>query len=168
LSHILPIISLFKLSQTIPSPLFSQTVNSTVLNHMYLAINTPSNPLHTLNTLIQGKPPPTQLPRSTGYMSSVASPPIHPSGKHLYSINTNSTQNYIHPSTTTTDHYNKYLLIYLLVCMFACSCCIVIGAFVSFREGQFCKSTQDGGARSQFRKLSPFHHLKHGKLTESL
>jgi hypothetical protein len=28
------------------------------------------------------------------------------------------------------------------------------------REGQFCKSTPDGGARSQFRELSPFHRLK--------
>jgi hypothetical protein len=34
-------------------------------------------PLHTLNTLSQGKPPPTQLPRSAGYTPSVASPPIH-------------------------------------------------------------------------------------------
>jgi hypothetical protein len=27
------------------------------------------------------------------------------------------------------------------------------------REGQFCKSTPDGGARSQLRELSPFHQL---------
>jgi hypothetical protein len=52
LSHILPIISMFGLSETIPSPLFPQTVNSTILNHMYLAINTLIYllPLHTLNT----------------------------------------------------------------------------------------------------------------------
>jgi hypothetical protein len=52
--------------------------------------------------------------------------------------------------------------------MFACSCCIVIGAFVASREGQFYKSTPDGGARSQFYELSPFHRLKHDKLTGSL
>jgi hypothetical protein len=62
LSHILPIISPFKLSQTIPSPLFSKTVNSNVLNHMYPAINTHTYPLplHTLNTQSQSKPTPTQ------------------------------------------------------------------------------------------------------------
>jgi hypothetical protein len=67
-----------------------------------------------------------------------------------------------------SDHYTKYLLIYLLVCMFACSCCIVIGAFVPSCEGQFYKSTLDSGARSQFRELSPFRRLKHDKLTGSL
>jgi hypothetical protein len=56
-----------------------------------------------------------------------------------------------HPTHSVT----KYLLIYLLVCMFAYSCCIVIGAFVSSRGGQICKSTPGGGARSQFRELSP-------------
>jgi hypothetical protein len=39
---------------------------------------------------------------------------------------------------------------------------------MSSREGQICKSMPDGGARSQFRELSPFRRLKHGKLTESL
>jgi hypothetical protein len=43
--------------------------------------------------------------------------------------------------------------------MFACSCCIVIEAFVPSREGQIYKSTPDGGARSQFRELSPFRWL---------
>jgi hypothetical protein len=62
------------------------------------AINTSSYPLppYTLSTLSQGKPAPTQLPRSADYTSSVSSPPIYPSSKHLYSISTNSTQNYIH------------------------------------------------------------------------
>jgi hypothetical protein len=50
---------LVRTSQTIHTPLFLQTVNSTVLNHMYPAIKTPNYPLplHTLNTLSQGKPP---------------------------------------------------------------------------------------------------------------
>jgi hypothetical protein len=61
-----------------------------------------------------------------------------------------------HSSTTNSDHYNGYLLIHLLVCMFACSGCIVIGEFVQSREGQFCKPTLDDGARSQFRESHPF------------
>jgi hypothetical protein len=145
---------------------------------MYPAINTPSYPLplRTLNTLSQGKPPPTQLPRSADHTPSVASPPIHPSGKHLHSTTSNITtphdtdfaQDSTHPYITILDHYIEYLLIYLLVCMFACSCCVVIGAFVLSREGQFRESTPDGEARSQFRELSPFRLLKHGKLTGSL
>jgi hypothetical protein len=31
---------------------------------------------------------------------------------------------------------------------------------MSSREGQFCKSTPNGGARSQSRELSPLHGLK--------
>jgi hypothetical protein len=59
-----------------------------------------------------------------------------------------------------SNHYTKYLLVYLLVCMFACSCSIVTGAFVPSREGQFCKSTPGGGARIQFRELSPLRRIK--------
>lgn len=131
---------------------------------MYPAINTPSYnlPLHTLNTVSQGKPPLTQLPRSADYTSSVASPPIHPSGKHQHSTNnittphdTDSAQDSTHPYITIIDQYIEHLLIYLLVCMFAWSCCVVIGAFMLSREGQF-------------RELSPFHRLKHDKLTRSI
>jgi hypothetical protein len=98
---------------------------------MYLAINKPSYPLppHILITLSQDNPHTLGTPLCQ-YTSSVSSPPIYPKRKHLYSINTNSTRNYIHPSTTIPDHYNEYLLIYLLVCMFACSCCVVIRVFV--------------------------------------
>ena len=52
--------------------------------------------------------------------------------------------------------------------MFAYSCCIVIGAFMLSRGGQICKSTLVGGARSQFRELSPLSPDKHDKLTRSL
>jgi hypothetical protein len=172
LSHIMPIISLFRLSQMIHSPLFSPIVNSTILNHMYLAINTPNYPLplYTLNTLSQGKPPPTPLLRSAGYTPSVALPPIHPSGKHLHSNTTwHRFYSRLYPSIYHhSDHYTKYLLIFLLVCIFACSCYIFIRATVSSREGRICKSTPDGGARNQFRELSPFHRLKHDKPTGSL
>jgi hypothetical protein len=63
-------------------------------NELYCTTpHTPSYPLplHTLNTLSQGKAPPTQLPRSAGYAHSVASPPIHSPGKHLHSTTSNIT-----------------------------------------------------------------------------
>jgi hypothetical protein len=102
---------MFRLSQTIDSPLFSPTVNSTVLNHRYPAINTPSYPLalHTLNTLSQGKPPPTQLPRYAGYTHSVASPLIHPLGKHLHSTTSNITTP--HDTDSAKDSTHPYIAI---------------------------------------------------------
>jgi hypothetical protein len=170
LSHILPKTLLFILSQTIHSLLFSPTVNFTVLYHIHPAINTPSYPLplHTHSTpSAKANTPPTQLLRSVGYMHSVASPPVHPPGKHLHSTTSSistqhdidSTQDY--PSIYRySDHYTKYLLVYLLVCMFAYSCCIVIGAFVPSRGGHICKSTPGSGARSQFRELLfPLHRI---------
>jgi hypothetical protein len=98
-------------------------------------------------------PEPRQTPHPLGtplchYSSSVSLPSIYPSRKHLYSVNTNSTQNHSHPSTTIHDHYIEYLLIHLLVCMFACSCCVVNGAFMPSHEGQFRESTQDGSLSS--------------------
>jgi hypothetical protein len=95
-------ISMSRLSQMIHSSLFSPTVNSTILHHIHPAINTPSYPLplHTLNTLNQGKHAPTQLLCSTGYEHSVTLPPIHSPGKHLRSttINiTDSAQDFTHP-----------------------------------------------------------------------
>jgi hypothetical protein len=44
--------------------------------------------------------------------------------------------------------------------MFSCSSSIVIEAFMLSREGQICKSTPGGGARSQFHELSPLRRLK--------
>jgi hypothetical protein len=91
LSHILSIMSLFRLSQTIHSSLFSPTVNSTVLHHIHPAINRLSYPLplRTPNTSAKANTSPTQLLCSTGYAHSVASPPIHPPGKHLRSTTSN-------------------------------------------------------------------------------
>jgi hypothetical protein len=102
---------LFRLSQTIHSSLFSPTVNSTVLNHMYPAINTPNYPLplHTLNTLDQHKLPPTQSPCSVGYTLSVASPPIHPSGKHFHSTTSNITTP--HDTDSAQDSTHPYITI---------------------------------------------------------
>jgi hypothetical protein len=125
LSHILPIILLFILSQMIHSSLFSPTVNFTVLHHIHPAINTPSYPLppHTHSTpSTKANTPPTQLLCSAGYTHSVASPPVHPPGKHLHSTTRHRFCSRIYPSMYRySDHYTKYLLIYLLVCMFACS-----------------------------------------------
>jgi hypothetical protein len=47
--------------------------------------------------------------------------------------------------------------------MLACSCCIVIRAFVPSRGGQIYKSTPGSGAKSQFRELSPFRRLSNGQ-----
>jgi hypothetical protein len=88
-------------------------------NHMYPAISTPSYhlPLHTLNTLSQGKPPPTQLPRSTDYTPSVASPPIRPSSKHLHSTTINITTQYDTYSAQDSTHpYIAILTIILNIC----------------------------------------------------
>jgi hypothetical protein len=81
----------------------------------------PSPSPHTLNTLSQGKRPPTQLLRSTGYTHSVASPPVHPPGKHLRSTTSNistphdtdSTQDSIHP-------YISILTTILNICWYTC------------------------------------------------
>jgi hypothetical protein len=123
LSHILPITLLFIPSQTIHSSLFSPTVNFTVLHHIHPAINTPSYPLplHTLNTLSQGKPPPTQILRSAGYTHSVASPPVHPPGKHLRS--TTSSISTPHDTYSTQDSTHPYITILttiLNICWYTC------------------------------------------------
>jgi hypothetical protein len=113
------------------------------------------------NTLSQANTPPTQLLRSAGYTHSVASPLVHPPGKHLHSTTWHIFYSRLYPSIYRySDHYTKYLLIYLLVCMFACSWFIFIGAFVSSHGGQICKSTPGSGARSQFRELPfPIHRI---------
>jgi hypothetical protein len=109
LFRILPIMSLFRLSQTIYSSLFSPTVNFTILNHIHPSINTLSYPLplHTFNTLSQDKPH-TLIPRSVGYMHSVASPIIHPPDKQLH-----STSNIITPHDTDSaqDSIHSYIVI---------------------------------------------------------
>jgi hypothetical protein len=123
LSHILPIIFLFRLSQTIHLSLFSPTLNSTILHHIHPAINTPNYPLplHTLNTLSQGKFPPTQLPCSAGYKHSVASPPIHPPGKHLHSTTSNmTTPRDTNSAQDSTHSYIAILTTILNFCWYTC------------------------------------------------
>jgi hypothetical protein len=124
LSHILPIISLFRLSQTIHSSLFSPTVNFTVLHHIHSAINTPSNPLplHTHSTpSAKANTPPTQLLRYAGYTHSVASPLVHPPGKHLRSTTSNITTPHDTDSTQDSIHpYIAFLTTILNICSYTC------------------------------------------------
>jgi hypothetical protein len=124
LSHILPIISLFILSQSIHSSLFSPTVNFTVLHHIRPAINTPSYPLplHTHSTpSAMENTPPTQLLRSTGYTHSVVSPPVHPPGKHLRSTITSISTPHATDSTQDSTHpYIVILTTILNICWYTC------------------------------------------------
>jgi hypothetical protein len=69
----------------------------------------PSPSPHTLNTLSQGKPPPTQLLWSVGYTHSVTSPPVHPPGKHLRS--TTSSISTPHDTDSTQDSTHPYIAI---------------------------------------------------------
>jgi hypothetical protein len=124
LSHILPITLLFILSQTIHSSLFSPTVNFTVLHHTHPAINTPSYPLplHTHSTpSTKENTLPTQLLCSSGYTHSVASPPVHPPGKHLRSTTSNITTP--HDTDSTQDSTHPYIIILttiLNICWYTC------------------------------------------------
>ena len=124
LSHILSIISLSKLSETIQSSLSSPTVNFTVLHHIHPAINTPSYPLplHTHSTpSAKANTPPTQLLCSASYTHSVASPPVHPHGKHLCS--TTSSISPSHDTDSTQDSTHPYIAILttiLNICWYTC------------------------------------------------
>jgi hypothetical protein len=110
LSHILPLTLMFILSQTIYSSLFSPIVNLTVLHHIHPAINTPSYPLHTHSTpSAKANTPPTQLLCSASYTHSVASPPVHPHGKHLCS--TTSSISTSHDTDSTQDSTHPYIAI---------------------------------------------------------
>jgi hypothetical protein len=124
LSYILHITLLFILSQKINLSLFSPTVNFTVLHHIHSAINTPSYPipLHTHSTpSAKANTPPTQLLRSAGYTHSVASPPVHPPGKHLRSTTCNITTPHDTDSTQDCTHpYITILTIILNICWYTC------------------------------------------------
>jgi hypothetical protein len=128
LSHIMPITLLLILSQTIHSSLFSPTVNFTVLHHIHPAINTPSYPLplHTHSTpSAKANTSPTQLLRSSSYTHSVASPPVHPPGKHLRS--TTSSISIPHDTYSTQGSTHPYIAILTNIlnicwhtCLFVC------------------------------------------------
>jgi hypothetical protein len=124
LSHIMPITLLFKLSQMIHSSLFSPTVNFTVLHHIHPAINTPSYPLplHTHSTpSAKANTTPTQLLHSADYTHSVASPLVHPHGKHLRSTTSSISTPHATYSTQDSTHPCIAILTTILnICCYAC------------------------------------------------
>jgi hypothetical protein len=146
----------------------------TILTNSKLYCTTPQIPSYKYTELPSPsphtqRPQPRQTPHQLSYPALLATHIVSLRLQSTLLVNTttsnittphdtNSAQDY--PSIYSySDHYTKYLMIYLLVCMFACSCCIVIGAFVPSCGGRICKSTLGGGARSQFRELSPFRRI---------
>ena len=99
-------------------------VNFIELHHIHPAINTPSYPLplHTHSTpSAKANTPPTQLLRSAGYTHSVASPPVHPPGKHLRSTTSNITTPHDTDSTQDSTHpYIAILTTILNICWYTC------------------------------------------------
>ena len=91
---------------------------------LHSAINTPSYPLplHTHSTpSAKANTPPTQLLCSAGYTHSVASPPVHPPGKHLRS--TTSSISTPHDTDSTQDSIHPYIAILttiLNICWYTC------------------------------------------------
>jgi hypothetical protein len=116
------------------SPVYTKSDDSfvTILTNSELHCATPHTPSykyaqlpspspHTLNTLSQGKRPPTQLLRSTGYTHSVALPLVHPPGKHLRS--TTSSISTPHDTDSTQDSTHPYISILttiLNICWYTC------------------------------------------------
>jgi hypothetical protein len=179
LPHILPITLLFILSQTIHSSLFSPTVNFTVLHHIHPAINAPSYPLplHTHSTpSAKENTPPTQLLCFAGYTHSVASPPVHPPGKHLRSTtssistphDTYSTQDSTHPCITILT---TILNICCYTCWFVC-CLFMLHSYRSVCAFSWRPDLQvyarQWSQKPVPRALLPPSPDKHGKLTRSL
>jgi hypothetical protein len=87
----------------------------TILTNIELHCATPHTPsyplpLHTHSTSsAKANTPPTQLLRSAGYTHSVASPPVHPAGKHLRS--TPSSISTPHDIDSTQDSTHPYIAI---------------------------------------------------------
>jgi hypothetical protein len=103
----------------------------TILTNSELHCATPHTPsyplpLHTHSTpSAKANTPSTQLLRSAGYTHSVASPPIHPPGKHLHSTTSNITTP--HDTDSAQDSTRSYIAIlttilniYWYTCWFVC------------------------------------------------
>jgi hypothetical protein len=87
----------------------------TILTYSELHCATP----HTLS--YKYTQPPTQLLRSAGYTRSVASPPVHPPGKHLRS--TTSSTSTPHDTDSAQDSTHSYIAILttiLNICWYTC------------------------------------------------
>ena len=117
-----------------------------MLHHIHSAINTPSYPLplHTHSTpSAKANTPPTQLLRSTGYTHSVASPPVHPPGKHLRSTTSNiTTPHDIDSAQESTHSYIAILTTILNICLYTCwsACLLVHVAYLSERSCRLVES----------------------------
>ena len=111
------------------SPVHTKSDDSfvTILTNSELHCATPHTPsyplpLHTHSTpSAKANTPPTQLLRSAGYTHSVASPPVHPPGKHLRSTTSNITTPHDTDSTQDSTHpYIAILTTILNICWYTC------------------------------------------------
>jgi hypothetical protein len=111
------------------SPVHTKSDDSfvTILTNSELHYATPPTlsyplPLHTHSTpSAKANTPPTQLLRSAGYTHSVASPPVHPPGKHLRSTTSNITTPHDTDSTQDSTHpYIAILTTILNICWYTC------------------------------------------------
>jgi hypothetical protein len=111
------------------SPIHTKSDDSfvTILTNSELHCATPHTPsyplpLHTHSTpSAKANTPPTQLLRSAGYAHSVASPPIHPPGKHLHSTTGNMTTPHdIDSAQDSTRSYIAILTTILNMCWHTC------------------------------------------------
>jgi hypothetical protein len=85
------------------SELYCATPHTPSYKCTQLPVHTHSTPSAKANT------PPTQLLRSAGYTHSVASPPVHPPGKHLrFTTSSISTP---HDTDSTQDSTHSYIAI---------------------------------------------------------
>jgi hypothetical protein len=81
----------------------------------------PSPSPHTLNTLSQGKHPTHSILRSASYTHSVASPLVHPTGKHLHS--TTSSISTPHDTNSTQDSTHPYIVVLTTILSICCYTC---------------------------------------------
>jgi hypothetical protein len=114
---------------TYNSPVHTKSDDSfvTILTNSELHCATPNTPnyplpLHTHSTpSAKANTPPTQLLRSTDYTHSVASPPVHPPGKHLCSTTSSiSTPHYTDSTQDSTHPFITILTTILNICWHAC------------------------------------------------
>jgi hypothetical protein len=99
----------------------------TILTNSELHCATPHTPsyplpLHTHSThSAKANTPPTQLLRSANYTHSVASPPVHPTGKHLRS--TTSSISTPHDTNSTQDSTHLYIVVLTTILNICCYTC---------------------------------------------
>jgi hypothetical protein len=81
----------------------------------------PSPSPHTQHPQPRQTPPPTHLLRSIGYVHSVASPPVHPPGKHLHPATSSISTPHDTDSTQDSTHPHIAILTTILnICWYTC------------------------------------------------